>query len=175
MTLHLLRLVARHPLKSLGVALAAPLLVGLALVTRSSTPAASTAVAPADSPDLLARRLWLDSYPDAPTDKFSLWLFVDDGIGIFRKGSGFRFLIDVVEYDQKGDRLSVKILEENKKKETRYTIKSCNEKPPFDLCLTFENAPLGSAKFYGFKDSEQLARRLPWLEAEAARALPSRR
>lgn len=167
MTLRLLRLAARYPLTSLGLALllpAAPLAAWLLTPGQTaSTSSGLTAVAPA-SPELLEERLWLDKLPEDPSDKFALWLFVDDGYGFFRQGSGFRFLVDVVGYERKGDRLSLTVLEDKKKKETRYTIRPCDEKPPFDLCLTFENAPLGPSKLYGFKDSEQTARRLPWLK-----------
>lgn len=165
MKLRLLRLAARHPLASLGLALllpVAPLALWLA-------PARAPVVSP-HNPSLLQERLWLDRLPDAPSDKFALWLFVDDGFGFFRQGSGFRFLVDVVEYQQKSDQLAVTILEDRRKKETRFSIRPCDEKPPFDLCLTFENAPLGPTKLYGFSDAEQAARRLPWLDLRALRS-----
>jgi hypothetical protein len=158
MTLRLLRLAARHPLKSLGFALLLPAVPLAAWLLPARAP-----VAPAN-PDLLQERLWLDKLPEEPTDKFALWLFVDDGYGFYRQGSGFRFQVDVVGYERKGDQLRVTLLEDHKKKETRYSIRPCDEKPPFDLCLTFDSAPLGPTKFYGFSDSEQTARRLPWLK-----------
>ncbi|MCS6900004.1 MAG: hypothetical protein RMJ98_09890 [Myxococcales bacterium] len=158
MTMRLLRLAARHPLKSLGFALllpALPLATWLLLAKAPLTPT---------NPDLLQDRLWLDKFPEEPTDKFSLWLFIDDGYGFYRQGSGFRFQVDVVSYERKRDLLHITLLEDRKKKETRYTLRPCDEKPPFDLCLTFDNPPLGPAKFYGFSDSEQTTHRLPWLK-----------
>ena len=166
MTLRLLRLAARHPLKSLGLAL---LLPTLPLAAWLAAPARTAAVAPA-TPELLQERLWLDRLPEEPSDRFALWLFVDDGYGFYRQGSGFRFQVDVVGYERKDDRLAITVLEDRKKKEARFSIRRCDEKPPFDLCLTFDSAPLGPTKLYGFSDSEQAARRMPWLDARSLKA-----
>lgn len=172
MLVSLLRLAARHPLKFAALSLSAPLL-GLLAVASRGAPAAPVAI---QSPELLTERLWLDSYPEKPTDKVAIAYFLEDNeFGIFRSGSSYRFQIDVLEYAAKGDRLNVTFLEDNKKKDARFAIKACNDKPPFDLCLTFDKSPFGPAKFYGFKDSDQAARRMPWLKAEMQRALPARK
>jgi hypothetical protein len=179
MTIRLLRLLARYPLASLGVALVAPVLALLAIVLpRAATSPASSArlgspasttppaalVAPQEDPALLLERPWFDTLPEAPSDKFSAWLLFDDGIGLYRVGSSFRFQMDIVSHERKGEALTVVTLDDNKKKETRFSITSCSDKPPFDLCLTFAQAPLGPTKLYSFKDSNQAARRLPWIK-----------
>jgi hypothetical protein len=172
MIVRLLRLTARHPLAAVAFALAVLLSPLVAVLGRQC--AARSTAAITDDPGLIVERLWLDSYPQEPTDKLAIWLFLDNGFGIFRTGSSLRFVVDVVSHDRSGDRLSVTILEENKKKETRYSIKSCDDKPPFDLCLTFESPPLGPAKLYGFKDETELARRFPGLAAQAKAAASAR-
>jgi hypothetical protein len=179
MTIRLLRLLARYPLASLGVVLAVPVLALLALVMpRRSAPLASPArlvqpasttppaalAAPLEDPALLLERPWFDRLPEAPSEKFSAWLLFDDGIGLYREGSSFRFQMDIVSHERKGEALTVVTLDDNKKKETRFSITSCSDKPPFDLCLTFSSAPLGPTKLYSFKDSDQAARRLPWIK-----------
>jgi hypothetical protein len=174
MTLRLLRLIARRPLSSLGVALALPLLAVLAVLSsRPSAPSLIGHRAPAlaDNPGdkLLVERAWFDRYPESPTETFSLWYLFDDGLGVYRQGSVYRFNIDLVGHAERGDKVTITTLQDDKKKEARFSVKECSDKPPFDLCLVFDQAPMGPAKYYGFKDTEQAARRMPWLHARALR------
>jgi hypothetical protein len=192
LTVRVLRLLARHPLASLGVALAAPVGAAALLLSsahRSAPPAAvrvappaqvapaappaqvaappaarTPAAAPLEDPALLLERPWFDKLPEAPSEKFSAWLLFDDGIGLYREGSSFRFQMDIVSHERKGEQLTVVTLDDNKKKETRFSITSCSDKPPFDLCLTFAQAPLGPTKLYSFKDSDQASNRIAWLK-----------
>ena len=70
-------------------------------------------------------------------------------------------------------------LQDKKTAETRITVASCSDKPPFDLCLDSSNALGGHKRYYGFGDADDMASRIPWsrgvLRAAEARAEGSRR
>lgn len=113
---------------------------------------------PAD-PKLLVETIWLDRLPEKQTDAFDLWVFFDDGFGYYQRGSSFRGQFDVSDFARDGDKLTVTFLQDQEKVTTRFTIERCSEAPPMDLCLTFDKAPKGPRKLYGFSPDHEGERR----------------
>lgn len=119
--------------------------------------ASNTAV----DPGLLVNRVWFDRLPEQPTQDFGRWAFLDAGYGFHGEGSAFRFNVDIVEFDRQGDKLKVTFLQDERVVSTRFKIDRCDDKPPFDACLTFDQSPGGPKKLYAFLDEGDEQARLP--------------
>jgi hypothetical protein len=65
-------------------------------------------------------------------------------------------------------------LQDEKRASTRFTVKACDDEPPFDLCLDLADSPRGPKRYYGFGDVDDKQRAIPWskgaLDAARARA-----
>lgn len=166
MFLRLLKLAARRPLLALAVAAAAPIL--------AITAATASLTTTAGNPRAVLGRVWFDRYPEKLTDEAQIWIWFGGGIGIHDTGSFWRQTTDVFEFERQGDKLSMVYLQDKKPAETRFSITTCDEKPPFDLCLDLTNALGGSKRYYGFGDADDMTARIPWskgvLRAAEARA-----
>lgn len=173
--LRLLKLAARRPLLALGVACAVPLLAIAAAVGARG----SAQPEPFGNPRAVLGRVWFDRLPEKLTDEAQVWIWFGGGIGIHETGSYWRTSMDVFEFERQGDKLSMTFLQDKKTAESRFTIASCSEKPPFDLCLDLKNALGGRTRYYGFGDADDMANRIPWskslLRAAEARAEGQRR
>jgi hypothetical protein len=134
---------------------------------------------PLGNPRAVLGRVWFDRYPDKLTDEVQIWIWFGGGMGIHDTGSAWRSATDVFEFERQGDKLSMIYLQDRKTAETRFTIASCSEKPPFDLCLDLQSALGGRTRYYGFGDADDMAARIPWsksmLRAAEARAEAQRR
>ena len=163
----LTRLVRQRPTLALGpLALTAAL--GGGLWHHHTT---TEAARPVD-PGLLLNRVWFDRLPEQPTQEFVRWAFLDGGYGFQGQGSSFRFNVDIVEFDRQSDKLKVTFLQDQKTVSTRFKIERCDDKPPFDGCLTFEQSPGGAKTFYGFLDEGDEQKNVPGAAAWR-RSLPA--
>ncbi len=65
-------------------------------------------------------------------------------------------------------------LHDKKSASTEFEITSCDDKPPFDVCVTFDDAPRGPKTLYGFAYDDETDRAIPWSrdirDAEKSRA-----
>jgi hypothetical protein len=168
MFLRLLKLATRRPLLALGMVCALPLL----LIAVTTGVAAQRE--PLGAPRAVLGRVWFDRLPDKATDDVQVWIWFGGGMGIHETGSYWRTAFDVFEFERQGDKLSMIYLQDKKTVETRIKITSCDEKPPFDLCLDLTSALGGRTRYYGFGDLDDMASRIPWskgvLRAAEARA-----
>ncbi len=163
MKLTLLRFAARRPLLALLVA------VSLAVVAVAGAGGAlsggSGEVAPDANPRLVLGRVWFDAYPEKATDNVQIWIWLGGGVGLYETGSVWRSSMDFFEFERRGDRLDILFFQDKKRFETKLTVAACDEKPPFDLCLTLDDPPRGPKKYYAFGNDEDLARGIPWAVA----------
>jgi len=117
--------------------------------------------APKD-PRAILGRLWLDKKPSGPSDDRELWIFLAGGIGVHEKGSWWRATIEIFDFERQGNKLSIVWLHDKKKSGTKFDVETCDEKPPFNLCLTFSDPPRGPKKLYGFQYDDDMDRAMPW-------------
>jgi hypothetical protein len=110
-------------------------------------------------------RPWFDKLPQKRSDEADLWIFFAGGIGLEDKGSYFRSTFDLFELERNKDRLDIVFLHDKKKVSTTFTIKTCDEKPPFDLCLVLNTPLKGVTKLYSWGDDEDMDRFVPWARA----------
>jgi hypothetical protein len=128
---------------------------------------------PAAKPRDLLGRLWFDKLPKKRTDEVTVALFFSGGIGLFESGSSYRFTFDLFEFERRSADLDLVLLHDKKRAQVKYTVKDCDDSPPFDLCLELEGAPRGPKKLYGFAYDDDEAASIPWARdlREAGRAM----
>lgn len=134
----------------------------------------SGADAGARDPKQILGRIWFDHLPKNRSDDVTIALWLAGGIGIYDKGSAWRSTIDVFEFERRKDMLDMTFLHDKKSATTKFTIKACDDKPPFDVCVTFDDAPRGPKTLYGFSRDDEMDRAVPWsrdiMQAEKSRA-----
>ena len=110
-------------------------------------------------PALLFDRLWMDSKPEKYTDFTQVMIAVSAApLGVFQKASSYRSTTELYEYKRRDNKLAVHFPQSGKTREVRYKIRSCDELPPFDLCLDLSDNPWGGPKrYYGLSDPDQEA------------------
>ena len=116
----------------------------------------------AKDPRLVLGRVWLDRLPNGPRDDRELWVFLAGGIGIHEKGSWFRSTIEIFDFERQGGSLAITFLHDKSKARTKFTVASCDDKPPFKLCLMLDDPPRGPKKLYSFDDDDEMDRAMPW-------------
>ena len=181
MKIQILRAVARRPLLALSVCL-----VALVLAVGTAVSAARTACRGRDS--LVAAnaeawagleessgrailgRLWFDQWPEGPTTKVHLLLFLAGGFGFHEEGASYKFAMEFFEFERFGKRLDASFLSDGEKRDVKFKVEGCSDLPPFDACLRLEDAFRGPRTYYGFASEEELTRRLPWAHGEMALA-----
>lgn len=127
-----------------------------------------------ESESLLFDRVWLDRYPEEPRDELALWVFLSDGIGAYQQGSAFRGSFDVFALERQDDALELSWMQDEVVDRTRFTVERCDERPPFDLCLTLESPARGPSRYYGLSDEQAEAAHFPWAARVLDRARAAR-
>jgi hypothetical protein len=178
MLLRILRLAARRPLASLAfVVLVAVGVVWGAVYSTIDCTASAPALEADDgvdaNPRLILGRAWFDKLPEKATDEIDLWIFFGGGIGIHEKGSRFQAAFEIFDFERQGSKLQVTYLHSGKKASASFTIEKCEDKRPFNLCMTLTGLPGGTVKLYGFQYDDEQDAALPWARSrvEAAKAL----
>jgi hypothetical protein len=123
------------------------------------------------SPRAILSRAWFDAYPEKATDVFTLALYFSGGIGVYRTGSMYKNSIEFFEFERRGKALDLTLLQDKKAATTTFEIKACDDKPPFDLCLTLAQPVRGPKTLYGFAYEDDEAANLPWVQSIKREAL----
>lgn len=118
--------------------------------------------APTTEPTEILNRLWFDRLPDKATDEYTMALFFAGGVGLYETGSRYRGAYEVFEFERRASDLDVKFFQDGRKMTARFKITKCDEKPPFTLCLDFENAPKGPKRLYGFSYEGEESKAVSW-------------
>ncbi len=142
-------------------------LAGLALVAAGCTSRAAD-----EDPSLLFGRLWFETKPQSPTDYVhGAYLVSRPAMGLFHRSSAYDFHFERFDYKRDGKKIALTFPQSGRKAEISYTIKACDELPPFDLCLDLADNPWGGPKrYYGTRQQEEDAavrRARAELEADA--------
>lgn len=114
-------------------------------------------------PQKLFDRVWMEKVPDDPKDYLhGSYVLESQPFGLFQRSSAFDFHIELFQYDRDGNKLKLTFPQSEKQAKISYAIKSCDDMPPFDLCLTLSANPWGGpVKYYGFADLDDEAKALP--------------
>ncbi|MFO0549570.1 MAG: hypothetical protein U0271_14350 [Polyangiaceae bacterium] len=165
--IRLLKAAARRPLLALGLAITGSLaLAGGAATLAWRATHAPEAVEVAVTPRLVLNRVWFDKLPEKPTDSIDLWIFLGGGIAFHETGSQFDFKVEIAEFERRGSKLDITMLQNKKRITTAFDVGECHDNPPFNLCLTLKDMPGGAIKLYGFAYDDELERAAPWAKAE---------
>lgn len=144
----------------------------VAVVVQRCAPSSDDEVEADAAPRMLLNRVWFDGLPERRSDAIDLWIFFAGGIALHENGSSYRGSFDVVEFERQGAKLEGKYLHDKKAFKTGFSVRACEEKPPFDLCLTLENVGGKKVELYGFGSEEEMEREAPGSKGflQAARA-----
>jgi hypothetical protein len=110
-------------------------------------------------------RAWFDKYPRTAKDDVKLWIFFAGGLGIYETGSSWKLSLEIFDFERQGDSVALEFLQDGKKASTKFSIATCDDVPPFDVCLTLTDPPRGPAKYYGFASDDEMNAHLPWARA----------
>jgi hypothetical protein len=171
MWIRALRLAAKRPLAALLLVLSiAAALVALGV---TSLRTASEREGDDQNPRLLIGRAWLDRMPEKSTDVYDFWVFLGGGIVFHEKGARFQGSYELFDMERRGSSVDLVQLHTKKKLTTRFTVKRCPEKRPFDLCLVLHDMPGGPLELYGWGDDDDADAAAPWanVRRKAAEAL----
>jgi hypothetical protein len=113
-------------------------------------------------PRILLGRVWFDKLPSSRSDEVVVGIWLGGGIGLYDTGSTWRSTIDIFDFERRGSKLDMTFLHDKKKKTVSFEVTKRDDKPPFDLCLTFDDPPRGPKRLYGFGDGGDEASRVPW-------------
>jgi hypothetical protein len=122
-----------------------------------------------EPPGLLFGRVWLEKVPEKPTEYVQgSYVLETPALGMFQRASAYDFHVEIFQYDQDGGKLKLTFPQTDKSAKITYSIKGCDEMPPFDLCLTLSENPWkgGPKKYYGFRDAEDEAKHVPGVREE---------
>jgi hypothetical protein len=109
----------------------------------------SPAAAPADDPTLLLDRPWFDSKPDKYTDYVqAFYASRYSQTSVFQKASAYDFHFELATFRRDGSKLALAFPQTGKTADVTYTVRACNDLPPFDLCLDLDRNPWGGPKRY---------------------------
>lgn len=132
-----------------------------------------------EPPTELFGRVWLEKIPEKPTDYIhGAFVVEDQPVGVFERGSAYDFHFELFQYDRDGGKLALTFPQSERKAKLAYTVKACDDLPPFDLCLTLSENPWSGAprKYHGFRDQDDESKKLPGVRAEfVARAAAAAR
>ena len=110
--------------------------------------------------DLLVDRMWVSERTTDPRHKISAVVFfseeskVGDEIGLFVETSIYQGDYDAFKYGLEEQKLSLTMMQSNKKVKATYQATRCKEERDFDYCLELKGAPRGTTKYYSKKGME---------------------
>jgi hypothetical protein len=110
-------------------------------------------------------RAWFDKYPRSAKDEVKLWIYFAGGLGIYETGSAWKVSLEIFDFERQGDSVALEFLQDGKKASTKFSIATCDDVPPFDVCLTLVDPPRGPAKYYGFASDDEMNAHIPWARA----------
>jgi hypothetical protein len=100
-------------------------------------------------PSLLLDRAWVDSQPEKYTDYVQAAYFASRSpMGVFQKASAYDFRFELFRFKRENSKVQFTFPQTGKTAEVSFTIKTCDDLPPFDLCLDLNENPWGGPKRY---------------------------
>jgi hypothetical protein len=143
----------RH--KLFALALLAAVVGGLSLLGPHATRGGDTGAL--DDPGLVDNRLWVDGRPEKHTDYVHAAIFISRAnFGLFERASSYDVRFEFFDMTRDPQRITLTFPQTNRSATIGFSVKACDEKKPFDLCLDLTSNPWGGPKrYYGFSQPEQ--------------------
>ena len=133
-------------------------ILGLLLVALAAWGACHLLSGPSSSEgELIHDRLWVTDFPEAETD-YAHDFFVTSGgeYGSFARYSMFRYEEEIFEYDREGETLRLFFPQSDRRVTVGYSITSCDDLPPYDLCIDLDENPWhGPRRYYSFRGDDE--------------------
>ncbi|MDQ7821699.1 MAG: hypothetical protein RDV48_02775 [Candidatus Eremiobacteraeota bacterium] len=99
--------------------------------------------------NLLFNRPWLDEYPSKPEQRFNVYVFSDESIGVHDKAdSAYRHLLDIFAFKATPERVQFLFLHDKRKGDSAYKLERIDKGGQFNLKLTFTSDPQAGGKTY---------------------------
>lgn len=121
-------------------------------------------------PELIFDRTWMTPAPERETDYVHAFIVVrSQPLGAFYRGSYWRMEQEIFEYERDEGRSAFRLRfpQDGRRAAVRYTVRECDDMPPFELCLDINSNPWGGpTRYYAFRDDDdedEAARRHPGL------------
>jgi hypothetical protein len=114
-----------------------------------------------ENPSLILDRVWIDSEPKTAKDYVNAFIAISQApIGAFQKASAYQVELEIFEFERNGNKIDLVFPQTDTKKRFRYKVESCNDLPPFDLCLRLNKNPWhkGPKTYYSMRDGHGNAR-----------------
>lgn len=115
-----------------------------------------------EDPGLLIDRVWVDSQPEKLTDYVqATYVSSRQSIGVFQKASAYDYRFEVFKWKRDGGKVDFTFPQSSKSTSVKFTIKKCDDLPPFDLCLDLSENPWGGPKrYHGMLEQDDEAAKL---------------
>ena len=101
-----------------------------------STVSSSIDVQKEDLIGYLKDRPFMDSFPNDPRKTYRIYVFGKDNTGAFITAKNFRQVIEVFQYEIRGNTLSIHFLNIDKKGKTSFKLETCKGPGSFDIKLS---------------------------------------
>ncbi len=110
----------------------------------------------ASDPSLVDGRLWVDSRPDKHTDYVHAVVFLSDAnLGLFERASSYDRRLELFEMTRDSRTVKLTFPQTDRSATFTFSVRECDERKPFDLCLTLSSNPWGGpTAYYGFSRPE---------------------
>jgi hypothetical protein len=115
-----------------------------------------------DDPGLIDERLWVERVPADPREYVHMSAFMDsDNMGVFLRGSAYDIRLELFEYKRDKGSVRLKFPQSGRSTEFTFSIKTCSDMKPFDLCLDLSSNPWGGPKrYYAFSNPDDEKQKL---------------
>jgi hypothetical protein len=116
--------------------------------------------APAADDNAVFDRIWVEKKPESLTDYVhAFYAMGSEKNGLFLSASAYAGKAERFDFNKEKGKLVILFPQTGKKEELSYTVKTCSDLPPYDLCLDLKSNPWGGpTRYYASTDDSESAR-----------------
>lgn len=121
-----------------------------------------------DDPALIDGRAWVDMMPEKETDYVNAALFLTPAeLGAFHRGSQWEGRYELFELKRDKGTIRLRFPQSGRATQLSFTVKTCKDRRPFDLCLDLSANPWGGPRrYYGFSNPDEEKKELAGVSRE---------
>jgi hypothetical protein len=107
-------------------------------------------------PGLVDGRLWVSTRPEKLTDYVHAAVFVGQAnLGVFERASSYDVRFEFFDMTRDAKSIRATFPQSGRSASFKYSVRTCSELKPFDLCLDVSPNPWGGPRrYYGFSKPE---------------------
>jgi hypothetical protein len=99
--------------------------------------------------NMLFNRPWLDEFPEKPEQRFMVYIFTKEGLGVHDKAhSAYRHLLEIFTFRANPEKISFLFPHDNRKAESAYKVERLQGNRQFNLRVTITQDPQVDGKTY---------------------------